>query len=203
VLSISREENMMTEEVTTEQKRIELPQMTEPVKAIFVDPRQQWLYVINGRAQADVFSLRDNAVRVRHFIGVAEHQGLAVGQAQDHQRAAGLVFTNGGDCHARRQRQVNALEFGTRVNVEEQRLALVGNPHGDLVLLLHGDHQGLAGVLHPGRRQGVFLGQRGTVEQRGNHIAKEEEDQGNGTEDGEAANPSDRISLRRNADRAG
>ncbi|MDU1662633.1 MAG: hypothetical protein E6861_24585, partial [Stenotrophomonas maltophilia] len=49
VLSVSREENMMTGEVVSEQKRIDLPQMTEPVKAIFVDPRQQWLYVINGR----------------------------------------------------------------------------------------------------------------------------------------------------------
>jgi ABC-type uncharacterized transport system permease subunit len=39
---------MMTGEVTSEQKRIELPQMTEPVKNIFIDPRQQWLYVVNG-----------------------------------------------------------------------------------------------------------------------------------------------------------
>lgn len=59
VVSLSREENMMTGEVTSEQNRIDLPQMTEPVKAIFIDPRQQWLYVINGRAQADVFSLRE------------------------------------------------------------------------------------------------------------------------------------------------
>jgi len=65
VLSLSREENMMTGEVTSEQKRIELPQMTEPVKAIFIDPRQQWLYVINGRALADVFSLRDKSLNGR------------------------------------------------------------------------------------------------------------------------------------------
>ena len=50
VLSLTSEENMMTGEVSTESKRIELPRMTETVKAIFVDPRQQWLYVINGRA---------------------------------------------------------------------------------------------------------------------------------------------------------
>jgi phosphate transport system permease protein len=48
VLSLTSEENMMTGEVTNEQKRIELPQMTEPVKNIFIDPRQQWLYVVNG-----------------------------------------------------------------------------------------------------------------------------------------------------------
>ncbi len=68
VLSVSREENMMTGEVTNEQKRIELPQMTETVKNIFVDPRQQWLYVVNGRAQADVFSLRDKSLNGRYKL---------------------------------------------------------------------------------------------------------------------------------------
>ncbi|TDF83331.1 ABC transporter permease subunit [Pseudomonas sp. H9] len=68
VISLSREENMMTGEVTSEQNRIDLPQMTEPVKAIFIDPRQQWLYVINGRAQADVFSLRDKSLNGRYKL---------------------------------------------------------------------------------------------------------------------------------------
>ena len=68
VLSLTSEENMMTGEVSTEQKRIELPRMTETVKAIFVDPRQQWLYVINGRAQADVFSLRDQSMNGRYKL---------------------------------------------------------------------------------------------------------------------------------------
>lgn len=75
VLGLSREENMMTGEVTSEQKRIELPQMTEPVKAIFIDPRQQWLYVVNGRALADVFSLRDKSLNGRYKLledGTAE-----------------------------------------------------------------------------------------------------------------------------------
>lgn len=68
VLQISREENMMTGEVTSEQNRIVLPQMTEAVKAIYVDPRQQWLYVINGRATADVFSLRDKSLNGRYKL---------------------------------------------------------------------------------------------------------------------------------------
>jgi phosphate transport system permease protein len=68
VLSLTSEENMMTGEVSTESKRIELPRMTETVKAIFVDPRQQWLYVINGRAQADVFSLRDQSMNGRYKL---------------------------------------------------------------------------------------------------------------------------------------
>ncbi|KIY41685.1 phosphate ABC transporter permease [Pseudomonas sp. 10-1B] len=68
VLELTRTENMMTEEVTTEQNRIELPQMTEAVKNIFIDPRQQWLYVINGRATADVFSLRDKRLNGRYKL---------------------------------------------------------------------------------------------------------------------------------------
>nr|WP_218176783.1 ABC transporter permease subunit [Pseudomonas gingeri] len=68
VLALTKEENMMTGEVTSEQKSIELPQMTEPVKAIYIDPRQQWLYVINGRAQADVFSLRDKSLNGRYKL---------------------------------------------------------------------------------------------------------------------------------------
>lgn len=68
VIALARSENMMTAEVTTEQTRIELPQMTETVKNIFIDPRQQWLYVINGRATADVFSLRDKSLNGRYTL---------------------------------------------------------------------------------------------------------------------------------------
>ncbi|WP_145184419.1 ABC transporter permease subunit [Pseudomonas sp. URMO17WK12:I11] len=68
VVELSRSENMMTGEVSTEQRRIELPQMTEAVKNIFIDPRQQWLYVINGRATADVFSLRDKSLNGRYRL---------------------------------------------------------------------------------------------------------------------------------------
>jgi phosphate transport system permease protein len=68
VLSLSQEENMMTGETTSELTRIELPHMTEAVKAIYIDPRQQWLYVINGRAQADVFSLRDRSLNGRYKL---------------------------------------------------------------------------------------------------------------------------------------
>lgn len=68
VLSLSQEENMMTGETTSELTRIELPHMTEVVKAIYIDPRQQWLYVINGRAQADVFSLRDRSLNGRYKL---------------------------------------------------------------------------------------------------------------------------------------
>lgn len=68
VIELTREENMMTGEVTSEQNRIDLPQMTETVKAIFIDPRQQWLYVVNGRATADVFSLREKSLNGRYKL---------------------------------------------------------------------------------------------------------------------------------------
>ncbi|PYB80220.1 phosphate ABC transporter permease [Pseudomonas sp. LB-090624] len=81
VLELTRSENMMTEEVTTEQNRIVLPQMTEVVKNIFIDPRQQWLYVINGRATADVFSLRDKSLNGRYKLSEsADTEVTATGQ---------------------------------------------------------------------------------------------------------------------------
>ena len=81
VLQLTSEENMMTGEVTNEQKRIDLPQMNQAVKAIFIDPRQQWLYVINGRAQADVFSLRDRSMNGRYKLSEnAETQVTASAQ---------------------------------------------------------------------------------------------------------------------------
>ncbi|WP_024644658.1 ABC transporter permease subunit [Pseudomonas syringae] len=68
VVSIEQKENLMTGEMTREQTRIELPQTSAAVKAIYIDPRQQWLYVINGRAQADVFSLRDRSLNGRYKL---------------------------------------------------------------------------------------------------------------------------------------
>ena len=68
VLSLAREVNMMTDEVTNTETRIDLPQMTAKVKALYIDPRQQWLYVINDRAQADVFSLRDKSLNGRYKL---------------------------------------------------------------------------------------------------------------------------------------
>lgn len=68
VMSLEQKENLMTGEMTREQTRIELPQTSAAVKAIYIDPRQHWLYVINGRAQADVFSLRDHALNGRYKL---------------------------------------------------------------------------------------------------------------------------------------
>ncbi|HXQ98974.1 MAG TPA: ABC transporter permease subunit [Pseudomonas sp.] len=68
VLSLTQGENMMTGETTSQQSRIDLPQVSAMVKALYVDPRQQWLYVINGRAQADVFNLQDRTLNGRYKL---------------------------------------------------------------------------------------------------------------------------------------
>ncbi|MCQ4270412.1 ABC transporter permease subunit [Pseudomonas kuykendallii] len=68
LLSISREENLMTGEVSQDETRIGLPQIAEPIKALVIDPRQQWLYVINGKATADVFDLRSKSLNGRYAM---------------------------------------------------------------------------------------------------------------------------------------
>ncbi|WPC05282.1 ABC transporter permease subunit [Pseudomonas benzenivorans] len=68
VLAMSREENDFTGEVTQEERRIVLPQIAEPISALLIDPRHQWLYVFNGRATADVFDLRSNSLNGRYKL---------------------------------------------------------------------------------------------------------------------------------------
>jgi phosphate transport system permease protein len=68
VLSLGREENLMTGEVTLSEERVSLPQIAEPIKALIIDPRHLWLYVINGRATADVFDMRNNSLNGRYKL---------------------------------------------------------------------------------------------------------------------------------------
>ncbi|WP_251701891.1 ABC transporter permease subunit [Metapseudomonas boanensis] len=68
VQELASVENMLTGETTLEQNSIQLPQMVEPIKAIFADPRQQWLYVLNGRSQVDVFSLTGKSLNGRYKL---------------------------------------------------------------------------------------------------------------------------------------
>ncbi|SDP13216.1 phosphate transport system permease protein [Pseudomonas jinjuensis] len=68
LLNLTGQENMLTGETTLEQEHVELPQIAEPVKAIYMDPRKQWLYVINGRATADVFDLNSRQLNGRYKL---------------------------------------------------------------------------------------------------------------------------------------
>ena len=127
------------------------------------------------------------AIGVADFITVTEHQRLTVGQAQYHHRVTRLVFAQRSHLRTGRQRQVDPRQLFTVLHVEEQHHALVGNPHADLVLLLDGDHQRLAGVLHPYGRDRLLGVQVGALEEWVNHIAQEEEDQGDCAEHGKTA----------------
>jgi len=68
LLSLTSQENMLTGETSLQEERIDLPQIADPVKAIYMDPRKQWLYVINGRAQADVFNLGTHQLNGRYKL---------------------------------------------------------------------------------------------------------------------------------------
>ncbi|VXC44552.1 Phosphate ABC transporter permease protein PstC [Pseudomonas sp. 8Z] len=68
LLNISREENLMTGEVSLDETRIDLPQIADPIKAMVIDPRQQWLFVVNGKATVDVFDLRSKALNGRYKL---------------------------------------------------------------------------------------------------------------------------------------
>ncbi|MBA6419389.1 ABC transporter permease subunit [Pseudomonas sp. 5Ae-yellow] len=58
VTSISRQENMMTGEVTTSQSELTLNPAQGEVDNILIDPLRQWMYVVNGGQYVDVLSLR-------------------------------------------------------------------------------------------------------------------------------------------------
>jgi phosphate transport system permease protein len=68
VLNLGREENLMTGEVTLSEERVALPQIAEPIKALIIDPRHLWLYVVNGRATADVFDMRSKSLNGRYKL---------------------------------------------------------------------------------------------------------------------------------------
>ncbi|MBD7975592.1 ABC transporter permease subunit [Serpens gallinarum] len=67
-LRLEREENLFTGEVTRDEHRFELPRLAEPIKAVLVDPRQQWLFAFNGKASVDVFDLRRQQFNGRYKL---------------------------------------------------------------------------------------------------------------------------------------
>ncbi|KAF1069528.1 MAG: Phosphate transport system permease protein PstC 1 [Pseudomonas citronellolis] len=68
LLSLTSSDNLLTGDTQFQPQRIDLPQIADPVKALYMDPRQQWLYVINGRAQADVFDLTTHQLNGRYKL---------------------------------------------------------------------------------------------------------------------------------------
>lgn len=68
LLQLTESENMMTGEVTHEEQRIALPQLAEPIKALYVDVQSNWLFVLNGRSHMDVFNLRKRTLNGRYEL---------------------------------------------------------------------------------------------------------------------------------------
>jgi len=68
VLELLKEENMFTGEVDLTETQIELPQLAEPIKAMYIDARQNWLFVLNGRAHLDVFNLAKRSLNGRYEL---------------------------------------------------------------------------------------------------------------------------------------
>jgi phosphate transport system permease protein len=68
LISIGREENLFTGEVSLSEERIGLPQIGEPISQLILDPRQMWLYVFNGDSTADVFDLRKRSLNGRYDL---------------------------------------------------------------------------------------------------------------------------------------
>jgi phosphate transport system permease protein len=77
-LLLTKEENQFTGETSQEQQVIDLPQIAEPIKAMIIDPRQQWLYVFNGKATADVFDLRNKTLNGRYTLLKGDAEVTAV-----------------------------------------------------------------------------------------------------------------------------
>jgi phosphate transport system permease protein len=67
-LKIVSTENLMTGEVSLEEERMALPQLSDPIKALRIDPRQMWMFAVSGRASVDVFDLRRNQLNGRYKL---------------------------------------------------------------------------------------------------------------------------------------
>lgn len=67
-LRISTTENLLTGETTLDEERLDLPQLSEPIKALRIDPRHMWMFAVKGRASVDVFDLRRKQLNGRYKL---------------------------------------------------------------------------------------------------------------------------------------
>ena len=68
LISLGRQENLFTGEVSVSEERINLPQIGEPISQLILDPRLMWLYVLNGNSSVDVFDLRTRSLNGRYEL---------------------------------------------------------------------------------------------------------------------------------------
>ncbi|WP_211825194.1 ABC transporter permease subunit [Kistimonas asteriae] len=57
--AFTKEEDFLTEEITLEEQRVDLPAVAGEVKKLLIDTDQQWLYVVNGNDSLSLFSIRN------------------------------------------------------------------------------------------------------------------------------------------------
>ena len=67
-LRIAATENLLTGETSLERQRLQLPQLSEPIKALRIDPRHMWLFALSGNASVDVFDLRRKQLNGRYKL---------------------------------------------------------------------------------------------------------------------------------------
>ena len=67
-LRIAATENLLTGETSLERQRLQLPQLSEPIKALRIDPRHMWLFALSGNASIDVFDLRRKQLNGRYKL---------------------------------------------------------------------------------------------------------------------------------------
>jgi phosphate transport system permease protein len=67
-LKIASSENLLTGEVSLEEERMALPQLSEPIKALRIDPRHMWMFAVSGRSSVDVFDLRRKQLNGRYKL---------------------------------------------------------------------------------------------------------------------------------------
>ena len=77
-LRLEREENLFTGEVSLSEQRYNLPALGEPIVALQLEPRQQWLYAFGERAEVQVFDLRRQVLNGRYKLASGNTRITAV-----------------------------------------------------------------------------------------------------------------------------
>ena len=144
-----------------------------------------------GSDQAAVF-------RIGNTIIMPADDDLAVAQAHHELAGSGAFHVEAGDLRAVRDRQLLLADQRAILSPEERQLATVGQPHANLGLLFHCQHQGRAAIGSPGRLITRAFLQIGPAEQRqhlGQQVEEDEQDSGNHTQATDRYIPAGKVIL--------
>lgn len=201
VLALEQETNLFTGESQINSSRISLPQLADPVKALVIDPRQLWLYVVNGKASVDVFDLRQKSLNGRYKLAKDPHVevtavsplvggiSLMIGTNQGQISQWFMVRDQDGKAELTRIRDFTLGRAAITQIIAEQRRK------GFLAL----DAQGHLGVFHSTAERTLLVekvidkGALGTISPRANRVLLEAD---TGLKLFELDNPHPEVSLR-------